>query len=167
MLSSPHGPRPDPMAREVDRLLANLSHGSPTSRPEARPPESVPADTPAPSTRRRPARTVRARNAPTRTDALALWCRLLLGVSLGLAMTQWPYPRGCGAPLLGYMGAVAVVMLAGGWIAVVSWERRNGAVHVLSLILLLWGITLTAERVLPRVGYAAEHAVWGCPDTAG
>jgi hypothetical protein len=65
------------------------------------------------------------------------------------------------------MGAVAVVLLAGGWIAAVSWERRNGVVHILALVLLLWGITLTAERVLPRVGYAAEHAVWGCPNAVG
>ena len=165
MPNTPRGPRPDPMAREVDRLLANLSHASLTSRPEAGPPDSAPAGTPAPNpgTRRRPARTARARNAPTRADAIALWGRLLLGVSLGVAMTQWPYTHGCGAPLFGYMGAVAVVLLAGGWIAAVSWERRNGVVHILALVLVLWGIALTAERVLPRVGYAAEHAVWGCP----
>ena len=77
-------------------------------------------------------------------------------------MTQWPYPHGCGLALLGYLGAVGVVVLAGGWIAAVSWERRNGVVHLLALLLLLWGIALTAERVLPRIGYAAQHAAWGC-----
>ena len=157
------------MAREVDRLLANLSHASVTSRAEARPPEGAPMGTPALSTvtKRRPARTVRARSAPTRTEVLALWGRLLLGVSLGVAMTQWPYPHGCGTPLFGYMGGVAMVLLAGAWVAGVSWERRNGVVHILALALLLWGIALAAERVLPRVGYAAEHEAWGCPPVPG
>jgi hypothetical protein len=122
---------------------------------------------PTTGTKRRPTRTVRARQSPARTGALALWGRLLLGLCLGIAMTQWPYPHGCGMLLLGYMSAVLVVMLAGVWVAAVSWERRNGAVHVVAFVLLLWGITLAAERVLPRVGYAAERSAWGCPDTAG
>jgi hypothetical protein len=87
---------------------------------------------------------------------------MLLGVTLGGAMTQWPYPHGCGWPLLGYLGAVVVVMLAGGWTAVASWKLRSGVVHVLSLILFFWGIVLAAEQVLPRVGYAADRASLVC-----
>jgi hypothetical protein len=77
-------------------------------------------------------------------------------------MTQWPYPHGCGVPLLAYLGATAMLMLAGTWVAVCSWRLRVGAAHILALALLFFGIALAAERVLPRVGYAAERATWRC-----
>jgi hypothetical protein len=85
-----------------------------------------------------------------------------LGALLGALITQWPYPHGCGLPLAGYFAAVAMVMVAGTWAAAVSWSKRNPAAHVLSLVLVLWGIALVAERVLPRVGYAADRAGWAC-----
>jgi hypothetical protein len=91
--------------------------------------------------------------------------RLLLGILLGGAMTQWPYAHGCDLPLLGYLGAVATVMLGGAWIAFAAWRLRSGLAHVLSLMLLFWGIVLAAEQVLPRIGYAAERASWLCPQT--
>lgn len=81
---------------------------------------------------------------------------------LGALITQWPYPRACGLPLAGYLGAVGAVLVAGVWIAAVSWKLRSAAAHVLAFLLLLWGIGLAAERVLPRVGYAAERAGWSC-----
>jgi heme A synthase len=85
-----------------------------------------------------------------------------LGATLGGLMTQWPYPHACGWHLTGYLGAVTGVLVAGIWIAVVSWRLRNAAAHVLAFLLLLWGVALVAERVLPRVGYAADRATWGC-----
>lgn len=87
---------------------------------------------------------------------------MALGAILGGLITQWPYPHACGWPLAGYLAAVAMVVLAGVWIAVVSWKLRSGAAHVLAFLLLFWGIALVAERVLPRTGYAAEHASWRC-----
>jgi hypothetical protein len=39
---------------------------------------------------------------------------------------------------------------------------RSGVPHVLSLMLVFWGIVLTAEQLLPRIGYAAESATWRC-----
>ena len=60
-----------------------------------------------------------------------------------------------------------MVVLAGVWIAVVSWKLRSGAAHALAFLLLFWGIVLVAERVLPRVGYAAERASWGCQASEG
>ena len=54
-------------------------------------------------------------------------------------MTQWPYPHGCDLPLLGYLGGVATVVLAGIWVAYAAWGLRSGPVHVLSLVLLSWG----------------------------
>jgi hypothetical protein len=81
---------------------------------------------------------------------------------LGGMMTQWPYPHGCGLPLAEYLGAVAMVLVAGAWIAVASWRLRNPPSHILALLLLLWGIALAAGQVLPRIGYAAERWTWQC-----
>ena len=92
---------------------------------------------------------------------------MALGATLGGLITQWPYPHGCGWPLAGYFGAGAMVVLAGIWIAGVSWKLRSGAAHVLAFLLLFWGMVLVAERVLPRVGYAAERASWGCQASEG
>ena len=148
------------MAREVDRLLARLSHSGPAL--SAEPQSARAASTPTTGARRRPARRAHTSGSAARGESLALWARLLLGITLGGAITQWPYPRGCGLPLLGYLGAVLAVLVAGGWIAAVAWRRRNPVVHVLALVLLLWGLVLAAERVLPRIGYAAEQAGWRC-----
>jgi hypothetical protein len=54
------------------------------------------------------------------------------------------------------------VLLTGAWIAFASWKLRSGFVHILSLIL-IWGIVLAAEQLLPRIGYAADRASWACP----
>jgi hypothetical protein len=148
------------MEREVDRLLAGLSsQGSPSPR---EPEPSTGSRNSHPVERRKAPRPRRAAEGPTRGDLIGLWCRLLLGLVLAVAMTQWPYPRGCGVPLLGYFGAVATLMLAGTWVAVCSWRLRVGVAHMLALLLLLAGIGLAAERVLPRIGYAAERATWSC-----
>jgi heme A synthase len=88
---------------------------------------------------------------------------MLLGAALGGVMTQWPYPQSCGWPLVGYLGAVGTVILSGAWIAFASWKLRSGLVHILSLILIFWGIVLAAEQLLPRIGYAADRASWACP----
>jgi hypothetical protein len=154
MSTSPGRSQPDPMAREVDRLLAGLSHvGRPSGQTTA----------PRPVIHTGSARVASSPKASARGDAAALWGRALLGVVLGGLMTQWPYSHGCGLPLLGYLGAVAMVMLAGAWIAFASWKLRAGTVHILGLILFFWGIVLAAEQLLPRIGYAAERGSWYCP----
>jgi hypothetical protein len=94
--------------------------------------------------------------------ALALGGFPALGLALAILITQWPYASGCGWPLAGYLGAVAMVLLTGLWIALVSWELRSVAAHVLAFLMLLWGMALVAERVLPRVGYATQRADWSC-----
>jgi heme A synthase len=135
----------------VDRLLAQLSGGRPPSEP--------------PSTSGPQRRITRvSSSAPTvsRGESIGLWARVTLGLVLGALMTQWPYARGCGWPLAAYLGAVNLVVLTGLWIAIVSWRLRSGAAHVLAFLLLFWGMLLLAERVLPRVGYAAESASWRC-----
>ena len=96
---------------------------------------------------------------------IALWSRVVLVLGFGVAMTQWPYEAGCGWALGGYLAAVALIVLAGGWTAMASWRAHSGAAHALSLILVFWGIVLAAEQSLPRVGYAAEQASWSCRAT--
>ena len=140
------------MAREVDRLLAQLAS---TGRP------SAPPSTPPPASRRRVTRASSTEPSP-RAKQVGLWARVALGATLGGLITQWPYPHGCGVPLAGYLGAVAMVIVAGIWIAAVSWKQRSGAAHTVALLLLWWGTALAAERVLPRVVYAAEPASWTC-----
>jgi len=166
MPNTPRRPRPDPMEREVNRLLANLS--SLGSRPDGvQPPHRTdPASQPPLPPRPADAGGARSAGAPTRGDRAALWARVLLGVTLGGAMTQWPYPHACDLALLGYLGAVTSVVVSGAWIGFASWRLRSGAPHVLSLVLAFWGIVLAAEQVLPRIGYAAERASWRCHSEA-
>lgn len=154
MPKTPRSSQPDPMSREVDRLLAQLARGhsgrasdSPSSSSVARPKVHVGTASTSP---------------PTRADQVALWARVLLAVALGGLMTQWPYAHRCDWPLLGYLGAVATVLLAGGWAAFASWKLRSGAAHLLALVLFFWGLVLAAEQVLPRIGYAVDRADWRC-----
>ena len=152
-------PQPDPMTREVDRLLAGLANIG--SQPDRDHRASGQAQSPSPVAKGGPARG-RPTEAPTRGDRVALWARVLLGIVLGGAITQWPYPHGCGLPLLEYLGAVAMVLVTGAWVAVASWRLRSEVAHILALLIVLWGIGLAAEQALPRIGYAAERASWRC-----
>jgi hypothetical protein len=78
----------------------------------------------------------------------------------------WPYDAKCGAGLGLYLGAVAAVLISGIWSAVWSWRHRASRLHMLSLLILLWGLVLGGLDVLPRIGYAKptlEHpATWAC-----
>jgi hypothetical protein len=117
------GAEQDSMARDVDRLLAQLAS---TGRPAV--------DPPARSSSERQRRITRVSSATTgsRGDRIGLWARVALGVSLGGLITQWPYLHSCGLPLAGYLGAVTMVMVAGAWGAVVSWNsgvRRRTSWH--------------------------------------
>ena len=159
MATTPNDPQAKAMEREVNRLLAQLTHagaepigelrlngGGPPVQPVARPRSSGPA---------------RSAASP-RWNAAALWGRVLLAGVLSVAMLQWPYAHACGWALLAYLGAVVAVLLAGGWVAFASWRLRNGLTHLLSLVLFFWGLVLAAEQILPRIGYAADPAAWLC-----
>lgn len=161
MTKPPNGSKPDPMEREVDRLLASLATLGRPPEGDHTPSGRAPASHT--STRARHSGARPSPRAATRRDLLALWARVLLGIALGGLMTQWPYTYGCGRSLFVYLGAVATVMLAASWIAFASWKLRSAPAHILSLILFYWGIVLAAEQVLPRIGYAAEPASWRCP----
>ena len=101
-----------------------------------------------------------------RTSTFAALARLALAVLVGVAILFWPYAARCGTGLAAYLGAVGVVVLAGAWSAVWTWRHRTARAHILSLLIVGWGLVLGAMEILPRAGYAIptpEHpAAWRC-----
>jgi hypothetical protein len=65
-----------------------------------------------------------------------------------------------------YLFATAVLTGAGVWSAFWSWRHRTARAHVLSLLIVLWGIVLATQEILPRTGYARptleRPAGWLC-----
>jgi hypothetical protein len=149
---------PGPEQRDWDKELAEIDRLIAAGAGEK------PQGTDARTQGRADARVEVARAVPSsdRRAALFTWLRLLLGLTLGLAMTQWPYTHGCGLALYGYLAGVGVVLAAALWTVAASWRTRSGFAHFLSIGLLFWGILLGAREVLPRVGYAKESAAWSC-----
>jgi len=88
--------------------------------------------------------------------------RLVLSCALGVGVLFWPYANRCGTGLAGYLGVVSVVVVSGVWSAVWTWRHRTGAAHVLSVMLIIWGLVLVSADVLPRSGYAKEKLPWSC-----
>jgi hypothetical protein len=144
------------MAGVVDRLLAQLP-GLQQS-PVAAKTTSRPAFASVSTTVATPIR------EPTTSPGqwVGVWGRVLLGLSLGVMMASWPYARSCGPPLFGYLGALFIVVLTGLWAASSSWKYRVALAHVVALCVVLYGITLGAAELLPRTGYAVDHASWQC-----
>ncbi|MEP6991520.1 MAG: hypothetical protein ABJA80_11380 [bacterium] len=92
--------------------------------------------------------------------------RLALATALAVGILFWPYPSRCGVGLFGYLTAVAVVVAGGLWSSVWTWHHRTARAHVLSLLLVIWGLVLGAIEVLPHAGYAksdpARPSGWMC-----
>ncbi len=151
------GPKPDPMAGVVDRLLAQLPglpsepHVS-TARPRAGGQGTTPISM---------ARTESA----SQNQLIGVWARVLLGLALGVTIgAGWPYPRTCGMPLAGYFGALVTIILSGAWGASAAWKYRASLAHIVSLFILFYGSVLSAAELLPRTGYAVDRAVWQCEE---
>ena len=147
---------------KIDKQLGAMSDDDPAARTpapatDAPRPGGAAAPGPAPKGGEKPART---------TGSFGVFARLTLSVVLGLAMVAWPYEARCGFGLAGYLAAVTVVAVSGGWSAVWTWRHRAARAHVLSLLLLVWGLVLGSIEVLPRIGYAkpdVNHpASWVC-----
>ena len=140
---------------EIDKLMA---------QPSAQLPAKAGA---APSAPARPsgggAAPVPAAPVVSRKAVFATWLKVLLAALAAGAMTQWPYAHACGTGLFLYLGASAVIALSGVTGAISSWKRRMGLAHIVSLLVMLWGVGLAAAVVLPRIGYAREAATWFCP----
>lgn len=100
------------------------------------------------------------------TSTFGVFARLSLSVALGVGIIFWPYAARCGVGLAAYLGAVSAIMVSGVWSAVWAWRHHSGRAHVLSLLLVVWGLLLASAEVLPRVGYAsataAHPALWSC-----
>jgi len=100
------------------------------------------------------------------TTGFGVYARLTLAVSLGVGIVFWPYAARCGAGLAAYLGAVTALFVAGVWSAIWTWRHRASRAHVLSLLLVMWGLVLAGIDVLPRAGYAvptaARPATWSC-----
>src|SRR5690242_8993712 len=130
---------------KVDKQLASLSDeqllGAAPAAPVAPPRGAGPA-----SSASQPASPP---SKPTReTSAIGVYGRLLLAMLVGAAMYIWPYPAKCGIGLVGYLGAVGVVIAGGLWASVWTWRHRASRAHTLSLLVVLWGLVLGAIQVL-------------------
>ena len=99
---------------------------------------------------------VAAERAGTRTWGAFL--RLALATALGVGILFWPYPARCGAGLFGYLLAIVAIVMGGLWSSVWTWRHRTARAHVLSLLLVLWGMVLGVRELAPRLGYAIPDA---------
>jgi hypothetical protein len=142
----------DQEMQEVDRLLGKLPEADPSLVGGHAPTLKKPV----------PAGTATSAPGPTGFAWLGAWARVGVGLLVGVGMTQWPNAHECGLKLLFYAVGVGAVVAAGLWSSVASWKRRLAVAHVLSLLLIIWGLTLAAREVLPRVGYARAPAEWLC-----
>ena len=112
--------------------------------------------------------TARAETAAVKqkTSTFGVLARLVLATLLAVAIMFWPYEARCGLQLAYYLAAVIAVTASGVWSAVWSWRHRSGRAHMLSLLLVVWGLVLGAAEILPRVGYATPSldrpAIWSC-----
>lgn len=90
------------------------------------------------------------------------YLRLALSTALGVGVVFWPYANRCGVGLYGYLAAVVVVAISGVWSAVWTWRHQTAKAHVLSILLIVWGLVLAGAEVLPRTGYAKQVLPWSC-----
>lgn len=155
----------DAELRKIDQEMAKAASRpapTPSAPPSAAPsaPMGAPMSLPAGAPMSAPLGTAPA------TTSFGVYARLTLAVALGVAIIFWPYVARCGIGLAAYLGAVAAVVISGAWSAVWTFRHRAGRAHVLSLLLVLWGLILAGLDVLPRIGYAkptTEHpATWSC-----
>ena len=108
--------------------------------------------------------------AQQRAAAIGAGARLILVFALFGALAIWPYANNCGAGWFGYVGAEAVIVAGGLWVAFTTWRYRLPKMHALSLVIILVGLVLIASEVLPRTGYASVDPknppqLW-CPETS-
>ena len=141
----------DAELKKIDKQLESMSDSALIPAPPKNAPPAVRKE-------------VAAERATTRTWGAFL--RLALATALGVGILFWPYPTRCGFGLAGYLAAVAAVFAGGVWSSVWTWRHRTARAHVLSLLLILWGMVLGATELLPRLGYAkpdpARPAGWTC-----
>ena len=82
------------------------------------------------------------------TTTFGVFARLMLAVVLGLAMLFWPYSARCGPGLFAFLFASGMVVVGGVWSAVWTWRHRSAQAHILSLLLVVWGLVLDRKGVV-------------------
>jgi hypothetical protein len=147
----------DQEMKKIDKHLASISDDALL---QGKPTASAPGTPPAKG---------KVKNAATAraTTSVGVFLRVALAVALGVGIVFWPYAARCGIGLMAYLAAVTAVIGGGVWSAFWTWRHRSARGHLLSLLLILWGMVLGAAEVLPRAGYAkpdaAHPAQWSCP----
>lgn len=146
----------DAEMRKIDEQMARAA-----KQPAATPPSSASAAPVA-----RPSASTAPIGSSPPTTNFGVYARLTLAVAVGVGIIFWPYAARCGLGLLGYLAAVSMVIVSGVWSAVWTWRHRAARAHLLSLLLVLWGLVVAGIDVLPRIGYAqpttAHPAGWSC-----
>jgi hypothetical protein len=94
--------------------------------------------------------------------------RIGLSFAVAIGLIFWPYTHDCGSGLFYFLGAAAAVVIGGLWSVFWTWRGRMPRAHAVSLIIVLWGLTVSAGQVLPRTGVMAFQTgqtirVWFCP----
>ena len=106
--------------------------------------------------------------ARQRAALIGVVARLILVAAVAVALEFWPYANDCGFGLFGYMGAEAIIVIGGVWVAISTWQARLPRMHIVSLAVTLAGLILIVGEVLPRIGYAAVDPKnpprFSCPD---
>lgn len=151
---------------DIDRLLEKMP--AQTSGAPAPAPAPARGGAPAAPAGRAalPAGAPSAQARPPRGQVAGTWLLVLLVAAVAGFLPFWPYINDCGADLFGYLGLVGAVVLGALWALRLTWRTRRGFAHFIALATLVFGLALAAERVLPRIGYAADAATWTCPSAA-
>ncbi|MGH7533106.1 MAG: hypothetical protein ACREL4_07435 [Gemmatimonadales bacterium] len=136
----------------IDREIAKLPDPKPGPPPAGRL-GGVPAAAPAAAA---------VVTAPGARAFLGAWIRVLFGAAIALGVWSWPYAHLCGWSLYAYLGAVLVVIVAGVWNILATWKRRMGAAHGVAIAVLIIGLMLAVQAILPRIGYAKQALPWMC-----
>ena len=111
----------------------------------------------------------RDRNQQDATSAsFGVYFRLTLVICLGISLVCWPYEVTCGGMLFGYLAAVIVFVVGGIWTALATFTYQMPYRHLTALVMILWGLTLGAAEILPRIGYASPTpgrvTAWSCAE---
>ena len=141
----------DAELKKIDKQLESMSDSALIPAPAKNAPPAAKAQ-------------VQAERATTRTWGAFL--RLALATALGVGILFWPYAHACGIGLAGYLAAIGAIVAGGLWSSIWTWRHRTARAHVLSLLLVVWGLVLGAIELLPRTGYAradaSRPAGWMC-----
>jgi len=133
----------DAELKKIDKQLEGMSDSALIPAPAKNAPPAAKAQ-------------VAAERATPRTWGAFL--RLALATALGVGILFWPYAHECGIGLAGYLAAIGAIVAGGLWSSVWTWRHRTARAHVLSLLLVVWGLVLGAIELLPRTGYARADA---------